>query len=370
MHHMIGGSMGLEEIEDGAAAFLEMEWFDIRRVASLKVLSIDKDLRLIDCNPVIDLAAEFHSHVAGKLYELLGADTPELAVFEWTDGRTALSSRWVDGLKGKLPPSTISNAEGAYEFFAADAWLANWDVVGAEFDNLVLKGTKAFRVDVGGALRFRAQGGAKGAAFGDEVLELDTLRSGNRNGQAVAVFRDIPDDALLASVRRVLKPSDDQIRQLVEAFGPENKAERDALLKTLLARREYLRKKFPKAAPPQTTLTTRTAGIRTGKIAVVEEDVRAITQARMNGVTIKTDGLDVEDHHVLVAHLTGPQGPMTRTSLKLTEAARARIYKALWAGVAFDAIKFNVSKDAALFDLNAAGNYRVGGVQFYARFAF
>lgn len=55
---------------------------------------------------------------------------------------------------------------------------------------------------------------------------------------------------------------------------------------------------------------------------------------------------------------------------RLGAGVEPRIYKSLWAGIAFDAIKFNVSKDAALFDLNAAGNYRVGGVQFYARFAF
>ena len=55
---------------------------------------------------------------------------------------------------------------------------------------------------------------------------------------------------------------------------------------------------------------------------------------------------------------------------RLGAGLEPRIYKSLWAGVAFDAIKFNVSKDAALFDLNAAGNYRVGGLQFYARFAF
>jgi len=55
---------------------------------------------------------------------------------------------------------------------------------------------------------------------------------------------------------------------------------------------------------------------------------------------------------------------------RLGAGVEPRIYKSLWLGVAFDAIKFNVSKDAALFDLNAAGNYRVGGVQFYARVGF
>ena len=55
---------------------------------------------------------------------------------------------------------------------------------------------------------------------------------------------------------------------------------------------------------------------------------------------------------------------------RLGAGIEPRIYKSLWLGVAFDAIKFNVSKDASLFDLNAAGSYRVGGVQFYARLGF
>ena len=55
---------------------------------------------------------------------------------------------------------------------------------------------------------------------------------------------------------------------------------------------------------------------------------------------------------------------------RLGAGIEPRIYKSLWLGIAVDAIKFNVSKDAALFDLNAAGTYRVGGVQFYARVGF
>ena len=55
---------------------------------------------------------------------------------------------------------------------------------------------------------------------------------------------------------------------------------------------------------------------------------------------------------------------------RLGAAVEPRIYKSLWLGVAFDAIKFNVEKDGSLFDLNAAGNYRVAGVHVYARIGF
>jgi hypothetical protein len=40
--------------------------------------------------------------------------------------------------------------------FAVDAWLANWDVAGLNYDNTVLVQGRAVRIDVGGSLRYRA----------------------------------------------------------------------------------------------------------------------------------------------------------------------------------------------------------------------
>jgi hypothetical protein len=42
--------------------------------------------------------------------------------------------------------------------FAADAWLANYDSVGTGGDNLVRNSGKPVRVDLGGALDYRARG--------------------------------------------------------------------------------------------------------------------------------------------------------------------------------------------------------------------
>jgi len=58
------------------------------------------------------------------------------------------------------------------------------------------------------------------------------------------------------------------------------------------------------------------------------------------------------------------------TVWRLGAGVEPRIYKSLWLGVAFDAIKFSASKDAELLDLNMVGHYRVGGVQIYARIGF
>jgi SPP1 gp7 family putative phage head morphogenesis protein len=259
--------------------------------------------------------------LAAELYKLVGAEVPDLTIIPWPDGRLGLASKWVDGLK-KGKPGDLFSAEGAKEFFAADAWLANWDVVGLDFDNLALLGNRAFRVDVGGSLRYRAQGTLKGADWNDTVREIDSLRDGT-NSQAARVFGSLTESQLIDSVKRVLKPSDADIAALVERYGPSG-AEGRELLRTLLARREYLRNRFPAAVevpPPPPVIE--------GRVRVTESEFKQIEASRSNGYTIRTDGDAIEDHNVLIAHHIRDGKKFTRVSLKLTdkatEAVRARL---------------------------------------------
>ena len=180
--------------------------------------------------------------LAAKLYKAGGIEVAEveLAVRE---GKTSIASKIIDGLKQDRAALTgAKKPDGVYDGCAMDAWLANWDVVGQGYDNLLIKGGKVIRVDTGGALRFRAQGGPKGNAFGDVVGELESLRNGP-NPQANSVFRDMTDDDLIASIDKVLAVNDDTVRELVEAYGPKDKAGRDVLAKRLIRRKEDLRKK-------------------------------------------------------------------------------------------------------------------------------
>lgn len=84
--------------------------------------------------------------------------------------------------------------------FALDALLANWDVIGLDQDNvLVGPDGKVYRGDNGGALRYRAQGGAKGSKFGEKVTELDTMRNtAYTSGQA---FGHLTDAEVAAQVK-------------------------------------------------------------------------------------------------------------------------------------------------------------------------
>lgn len=183
--------------------------------------------------------------LAAKLYAACGIDVPELNLVK-RNGKTGIASKFIPGLtKAKDKLSTLS---GVIEGFAVDAWLCNWDVVGLGYDNLLKKGEKAVRIDVGGALEYRAQGKKKGAAFGDKVTELDSLRDVFVNPQAASVFASMTADQIKDSVRNVLKLSDQSIRNLCYAYGPGAEAEKEALAEKLVKRKHDLAEKFPEVA--------------------------------------------------------------------------------------------------------------------------
>lgn len=186
--------------------------------------------------------------LASKLYQACGIDSPDVNTI-MHNGKLGVASEWKDGLK-KGSPSALANAEGSKDGFVIDAWLANWDVVGLEYDNMLLdKSGKAVRIDPGGSLLYRAQGGPKGDAFGTTVPELHTLLDEATNGKSASVFGGITRDQLVASASKLLEISDDDIKSMVKAWGPGGTEDRDGLAAKLIARKAYIAKMFPGALP-------------------------------------------------------------------------------------------------------------------------
>lgn len=181
--------------------------------------------------------------LAAKLYSALGLNAQD-AKLVTKNGKVGIASRWVNVKKAS--PKELAQTPGVLEGFAADAWLANWDAVGLAFDNLQVDDQgHAMRVDAGGSLMYRAQGSKK--AFGEHVTELDSLRDPKINPQAAAVFGQMSEADITASVAKVAQISDAQIRIIVNNFGPGDKAERKALAETLIARKNDLIAKYPKS---------------------------------------------------------------------------------------------------------------------------
>lgn len=90
--------------------------------------------------------------------------------------------------------------------FGTDALLANWDTLGATLDNVIVaKDGTAYRIDVGGALRFRAQGAGKGAAFGNHPLELWSLKDPAKNKSGAKAFGDMTNKEMVESAKQTLQ---------------------------------------------------------------------------------------------------------------------------------------------------------------------
>lgn len=187
--------------------------------------------------------------LAAALYRAVGVRVPDVKMVDM-NGKPSVASRMIEGLQKAPDAIRDGQAPGAWDGFAADAWLANWDSVGLGYDNLLVDPAgNAVRIDTGGALLYRAQGEPKGAAFGDQVGEVNTLRNGT-NPQAAAVFAKITRAVATKGVARIAALPDTTIRDMVLAMGPGKTPDREALADRLIARKHDLMAKFKVPAPP------------------------------------------------------------------------------------------------------------------------
>ena len=184
--------------------------------------------------------------LAGELYKACGIPVAETKIVS-KDGKIGIASKYIDGLKSDK--DNVGSLKGARDGFAVDAWLGNWDAVGAGFDNLLSDGKGgAVRIDVGGSLEYRAQGAKKGKDFGKTVPEIKSMLDASKNAQTAHVFAGMSEKETGDSVRNVLKLTDNSIRNLVHAYGPGDSDAKDALAGKLIARKKYLAKQFPEIA--------------------------------------------------------------------------------------------------------------------------
>jgi ADP-ribose pyrophosphatase YjhB (NUDIX family) len=182
-------------------------------------------------------ADHIHSDVlANELYRLAGVKVPEEKVTT-LQGHPALASRILEGAKtlAQLTPAERTNVEAQLRtHLAVDAWLANWDVVGLEDDNVMMTpdGT-AYRIDQGGTLKYRAQGALK-PKFDFAVDEINTLRDPNKGPNSAAVFGSMTGPQIAASINKVLAIPDAAILALAKNHGMEKVGE------TLIKRKQWL----------------------------------------------------------------------------------------------------------------------------------
>lgn len=170
-----------------------------------------------------DISRQGHiesEYLASKLYNLAGIKTPQIEKGVTEFGESCILSKYEPNLRDLK----ISEAQ---ECFGADAWLANWDSL---IDgNTFSKGGKAIKIDNGGALKYRAQGGLK-ENFGYKVDELVTLVSG-KNPTSKYFYEGLSEERLFESIKKVTDIPDNAIKELVKD---------EELVNILLNRKKYL----------------------------------------------------------------------------------------------------------------------------------
>jgi SPP1 gp7 family putative phage head morphogenesis protein len=165
-------------------------------------------------------AAHLREEVAAdKAYRALGVPTPKVKLYETETGPVKLS-QFVEGrslaevLKGD-PKEAAKVMQQVRRNFAADALLGNWDVAGMNLDNILVgKDGKAYRIDNGVSLRFRAQGEMKGTAWNRYPTELWSMRDGSTNLQSARLFGDVKHFDLVGQIEAISKREAKLMRSL------------------------------------------------------------------------------------------------------------------------------------------------------------
>ena len=107
----------------------------------------------------------------------LGVGVPEATLQRDDSGSPVMVSDYEGG--ARLPSLSNRGDIGRLrQDFTPQALIANWDVLGGNMDNVLMRpdGTPTY-VDVGGAGPYRARGGEKGDARDHKVSELDTMQN-------------------------------------------------------------------------------------------------------------------------------------------------------------------------------------------------
>ena len=167
--------------------------------------------------------------LAAKLYSAAGAGVVDAQLVDTGNGKASVATKWIDS-SSKVDWNNANNKIAASEDFAVHAWLGNWDAIGHTTDpnNVLSVNGKMVAVDVGGSLKYRAQGGDK--PFDADCPEWHSLRDPSKAPMAAKVFGTMTPKQLYDSAQKLKLVDDAMIDQLCAKYHP-NDASMPGLLK-------------------------------------------------------------------------------------------------------------------------------------------
>lgn len=177
--------------------------------------------------------------LADSVYSALGIPVKESRLAH-QHGEVGLAGKMLEG-SHELSPEEVHKSPDVKKGYVADAYLANWDVFGMTYDNILRHEGKDYRIDNGGTLFFRAQGEPKNFSA-DRVDELQSLVAPGKKGYHA--FGDLSPEAVKEQASQLVSTlTDGKIRQLIAEAGFEGDQARE-YEKTLIGRRNVIEKLY------------------------------------------------------------------------------------------------------------------------------
>jgi len=194
-------------------------------------------------------------HLANNIYRAAGIPVPDSQLIKWGNV-TAIAGEWMPDVdrydSGATDeddeyiddPTEFLNHRDVKDGYLVDIMLANWDVVGLNFDNIVSnpKRDQFVRIDNGSALTYRAQGGTKpnfhdwDGAYIPELEEM-VFNGNNTSVQGIGVNMEREDWGRAHT--KLLSLTNSKIKALVSESGL-SQAEHERMTKTLIQRRNNI----------------------------------------------------------------------------------------------------------------------------------
>ena len=258
--------------------------------------------------------------ISNSIYEHLGIYAPKSEV-GIIGNKTAYISKMIKGHK-RVRKEDLKNSYSVKKGFVADAFLANWDVVGLVFDNLEQGSNgRLYRIDNGGTLIFRAQGGLK--EFGPNIPELESLLNPDINPSSAFVFEGLTKEETKKQAQYLVdKLSENDIRNIVsrEALPEELK---DHLINNMVGRRNFLINKF----------NLETTNIEGRRNTIEKDGISGFTKAleiaefrrnyeRFGYVGMRGDSTSIEGHQIQIYSTDNGYSIYFKTTEKHRETSR------------------------------------------------
>lgn len=188
-------------------------------------------------------------YIASCLYRKLGIPVPNMKLIK-NEGKTYLVSPEVQasGYKGsKYDEKKLMeyfDHDDVKKWFIADAWLANRDIFGLDYDNiLTTPWNRKVRIDNGGTLFYRAMWSHKQSFANAEVGELKTLLDPKMAREAGTIYNKTikNTDMIEQAITLAKNISEEDIKEIITKSWISNT---EQVINALIARRAYILEKI------------------------------------------------------------------------------------------------------------------------------